>query len=203
MQIDGLKDYQRRGSAGPFADLPPELQKRACLRLQKMVNKHRLRGRKIERWLYGILCGQAKRLTLNPPTSEWGRSMHRKRGGYAVQERYRAEGRQPTAKATLVRVARQQAASRRADGRPAQTPAVDTVIRLEGRCSRFDGAALAQDLLAAINKETSQVLANDSRFRENNVNVTQWGWEVRLFSIPPLRAITRLTQIPSEPVRQA
>ena len=50
--------------------------------------------------------GQAKRLALNPPTSEWGRCMLAKRGGYAVQRRYQYEGRHPTAKATQVRVSR-------------------------------------------------------------------------------------------------
>ncbi len=184
MRIDGLKYYQRRDSAGDFSDLPPELRKRAFLWLQKMVNKRRLRGRKVDGWVYGILCGQANRLTLNPPTSAWGRSMRAKKGGYAVQQRYRAEGRQPTAKATLVRVARQQAASRRADGRPAQTQAAEIVIRLNGRCSRFDGAALGQDLKTSVSAAISQALANDPRFRENNVNVTPWGWEVTLFSIP-------------------
>lgn len=29
-------------------------------------------------------------------SSAWGRSMHAKRGGYAVQRRYRAEGRETT-----------------------------------------------------------------------------------------------------------
>jgi hypothetical protein len=46
-----------------------------------------------EPWLRAILMGQAKRLALNPPTSEWGRSMLAKRGGYAVQQKYRDAGR--------------------------------------------------------------------------------------------------------------
>ncbi|MGA7624442.1 MAG: hypothetical protein WCA91_12760 [Candidatus Acidiferrales bacterium] len=44
-------------------------------------------------WLRAILMGQAKRLSMNPPTSEWGRSMLAKRGGYAVQQKYRDAGR--------------------------------------------------------------------------------------------------------------
>ena len=41
----------------------------------------------------GILVGVARRLALNPPTAAWGRSMHAKRGGYAVQRKYVLEGR--------------------------------------------------------------------------------------------------------------
>ena len=58
-------------------------------------------------WRFAILVGQAKRLALNPPTSAWGRSMHAKRGGLAVQRKYRLEGRHPTEKATQVRLAKQ------------------------------------------------------------------------------------------------
>jgi hypothetical protein len=47
----------------------------------------------VPRWLFAIYIGQAKRLALNPPTSAWGRSMRAKKGGYAVQRRYRREGR--------------------------------------------------------------------------------------------------------------
>ena len=49
------------------------------------------------------------RLALNPPTSSWGRSMLAKRGGLAVQRRYRLEGRDATARATRCRVIKQSA----------------------------------------------------------------------------------------------
>jgi hypothetical protein len=108
MQIDGLKDYQRRGSPGNFADLPPEQQKRAHYWLTRWLTKYRCQGRQVPKWKFAILCGQARRLAKNPATSAWGRSMCAKKGGYAVQERYRAEGRHPTERATAVRVLRQQ-----------------------------------------------------------------------------------------------
>ena len=46
-------------------------------------------------WLLPILVGQAKRLALmsDDQLSAWGRSMQAKHGGYAVQRRYRSEGR--------------------------------------------------------------------------------------------------------------
>jgi hypothetical protein len=53
-------------------------------------------GRDLPQGSFAILVGQAKRLALNPPTSDWGRTMLAKRGGYAVQRCYRMEGRNPT-----------------------------------------------------------------------------------------------------------
>jgi hypothetical protein len=65
-------------------------------------------------WRFAILCGQARRLALNPPDSAWGHRMLAKRGGLAVQRRYRLEGRHPTARATLCRVVKQRAKRRAA-----------------------------------------------------------------------------------------
>jgi hypothetical protein len=62
--------------------------------------------------VFAIYCGQAKRLALNPPTSSWGRSMLAKRGGLAVQRRYRLEGRDATSRATRCRVLKQNAKKR-------------------------------------------------------------------------------------------
>jgi integrase len=50
--------------------------------------------------------------TPNPPTSAWGRSMLAKRGGLAVQRRYRLEGRDATARATRCRIVKQNATKR-------------------------------------------------------------------------------------------
>jgi hypothetical protein len=50
-------------------------------------------GPKLPSWLLATYVGQARRLTRNPPTSSWGKKMLAKRGGYAVQEKYRREGR--------------------------------------------------------------------------------------------------------------
>ena len=63
-------------------------------------------------WLFAIYCGEAKRLALNPPTSSWGRSMLAKRGGLAVQRRYRLEGRNATARAMRCRLIKQNARKR-------------------------------------------------------------------------------------------
>jgi hypothetical protein len=61
-------------------------------------------------WRLAILTGQAKRLALHPPTSQWGRSMRAKKGGHAVQREYWLRGRHPTEMATRIRVMKQRAA---------------------------------------------------------------------------------------------
>src|SRR5262245_1374584 len=100
MRIDALRPYQRKRHTGRFAELPRHLQIRAEELLQQFLAR---RGGRVPRWLFGILCGQAKRLASHPPDAAWGRWMAAKRGGYAVQRRYRALGRNPTAKARRVR----------------------------------------------------------------------------------------------------
>ena len=90
MVIEGLKKYQGRNPHGYFADLTP-LQRRAAWHwLSRFCAR---RGRNLPQWLWAILIGQAKRLALNPPTSECGRSMRAKKGGHAVQRQYREQGR--------------------------------------------------------------------------------------------------------------
>ena len=64
-------------------------------------------------WRFAILVAQAKRLALTPPDSAWGRSMLAKRGGRAVQQTYRAEGRHPTKIATRNRLLIQASRKRR------------------------------------------------------------------------------------------
>ena len=110
-RIPGLKQYQHRHKLGRFEDLPPEARLRAHWLLGKFCA--RWRGN-LPRWRYAILVGQARRLALNPPDSAWGRSMAAKKGGYAVQRKYRMEGRQPTEYANLVRVLKQKAKKRAA-----------------------------------------------------------------------------------------
>jgi hypothetical protein len=117
--IPGLKRYQGRNPNGYFQDLPWEAQRRARSLLWRWCQKW---GRNLPQWRRAILIGQAKRLALNPPTSEWGRSMLAKRGGRAVQRKYRREGRHPTEKATWARIAdlkiRKEAKRREALGLP-------------------------------------------------------------------------------------
>jgi len=57
----------------------------------------------LPQWRRGILTGVARRLALNPPVPDWGRRMLATRGGRAVQEKYKREGRNPTAAATAAR----------------------------------------------------------------------------------------------------
>jgi hypothetical protein len=109
MRIPSLRKHNRKNPNGYFNDLPPQARLRAWQLLAKF--EARWRGN-LPRWRKAILIGQAKRLALNPPTSEWGRSMLSKRGGYAVQRKYLSEGRtgklHPANHATRVRVLRQQ-----------------------------------------------------------------------------------------------
>jgi hypothetical protein len=104
MKIVALEKYRRRNPKGYFQDLPWEIRTRAHQWLYRFASKW---GRDLPAWRFAILVGQAKRLALNPPTSAWGRSMLAKRGGLAVQRKYRQEGRNPTQRATQVRLAKQ------------------------------------------------------------------------------------------------
>src|SRR5215831_8792439 len=100
--IPSLKKYQCRNPRGYFQDLDGPSRQRAYRWLGLFCNRW---GRDLPRWRFAILVGQAHRLAKNPPTPSWGRSMLAKRGGKAVQWKYRREGRNPTEKATYVRLA--------------------------------------------------------------------------------------------------
>jgi hypothetical protein len=108
MQIEGLKKYRGRNPNGYFQDLPWEARQRAYAWLGRFCEKW---GSDLPPWRLAILVGQAKRLALMSDTerSAWGRKMLAKRGGYATQQRYRAEGRHPTRHATLCRLSQQAA----------------------------------------------------------------------------------------------
>jgi len=104
MRIFTLEKYRGRNPKGYFQDLAWEVRYTAYKWLQRFVARW---GNDLPPWRFAILVGQAKRLALNPPTSAWGRSMHAKRGGLAVQRKYWLEGRHPTKRATQVRLAKQ------------------------------------------------------------------------------------------------
>jgi hypothetical protein len=104
MRIASLERFRGRNPKGYFQDLPRQTQYEAYWWLDKFVK--RWRG-DMPSWRFAILVGQAKRLALTPPTSAWGRSMHAKRGGLAVQGVYRIEGRHPTERATKARLSQQ------------------------------------------------------------------------------------------------
>jgi hypothetical protein len=101
--IPGLKDYQGRNPDGYFQHLAWPVRQQAYQWLHHFCERARRQRGWVPLWLFAIYVGQAKRLAQNPPTSEWGRSMHAKRGGLAVQRRYRREGRAPTECATDAR----------------------------------------------------------------------------------------------------
>src|SRR5277367_1549421 len=93
MGIEGLKKYRGRNPRGYFEDLPGEIRRRASDWLHRLMQNGRSKRGTIPRWLFAIYVGQARRLALNPPTSAWGRSMLAKRGGLALQRKYRMEER--------------------------------------------------------------------------------------------------------------
>jgi hypothetical protein len=110
MKIEGLRKFDHRNPNGYFNDLPPQARMAAWRWLAKFRQRW---GRNMTPWRFAILVGQAKRLALKPPTSEWGRSMLAKRGGHAVQRKYKAEGRHPTKIATRNRLLIQASLKRR------------------------------------------------------------------------------------------
>jgi hypothetical protein len=87
-----FKRQARRCRRHLFDDLPYEARQEAWSRYWRSCQKW---GRDLPAWRRAILIGQARRWTMTSQEerSQWGRSMLAKRGGYAVQERYRREGR--------------------------------------------------------------------------------------------------------------
>jgi hypothetical protein len=116
--IPGLKDYQGRNPRGYFQDLPWDVQRAARMWLHRFCERaRRVRGC-VPGWLFAIYVGQAKRLALNPPSYDWSRRMNARKGGYAVQRKYRHEGRHPTESATKARQNKAKARRRRKLGLP-------------------------------------------------------------------------------------
>lgn len=100
--IPGLKKFQGRNPNGYFQDLDWHVRQCAHQWLHRFCEQARRQRGHVPQWLFAIYVGQAKRLAKNHPSSAWGRSMLAKRGGKAVQWRYRHEGRHPTEIATQV-----------------------------------------------------------------------------------------------------
>jgi hypothetical protein len=105
MTLFALEKYRGRNTKGYFEDLPREVRNRAHQWLHRFVKRW---SHDLPAWRFAILVGQARRLALNPPSSAWGRSMHAKKGGLAVQRKYWIEGRHPTKRATEAGAAKQQ-----------------------------------------------------------------------------------------------
>ena len=110
MRIEGLNKYQAVGRGKFFADLTSAQHADALQWLRRFIDGRRAQGLPLQPWLRAIYYGQAKRLALSPPSDEWGRSMRAKKGWYAVQRKYRLEGRNPTAQALAARAQHRQKA---------------------------------------------------------------------------------------------
>jgi hypothetical protein len=94
-QYAGMFERRRprraRGS-DPFENMPEPYQSKARTIFRRLCNRW---AWNLPSWRKAILAGRARRLATCPPDSKWGRTMRAKRGGYAVQEKYRREGRHP------------------------------------------------------------------------------------------------------------
>lgn len=99
MRIEGLRKYRGRNPNGYFEDLPADVRFHARRWLAYLLERRKHLGKETPQWTFAILVGQAKRLASKSEEerSAWGRSMLAKRGGYAVQQRYLMEGKQPLA----------------------------------------------------------------------------------------------------------
>jgi hypothetical protein len=178
MQIESLRKYQRRNRKAYFDDLLPHIRDLAHLRLRRMLDKRRAQGKPVRGWVFGILVGQAKRLALHPPTSEWGRSMLAKRGGYGAQQRYRWEGRNPTAKATKFRLAGARRFS--GDSKPEAENLDPTTTYLSGNSTGYT----SRNHAGSIVKEIDRRLALDANFGIAVVPKSGWRWELVLTRVP-------------------
>jgi hypothetical protein len=96
-----LRKILRHG-ATRIDELPEPQRSKARYWLSYLVEKRKRKGRPIRAWEWPVLQGVAKRLARSTADelSALGRRMRATLGGYAVQRRYRQEGRNPTAIAT-------------------------------------------------------------------------------------------------------
>ena len=140
MKIKALEKYQKRHDPGCyFEELPPDVRARARWWLTRLEERRRQRGRPRSPWLFALYVGQAKRLALHPPSSAWGRSMRAKKGGLAVQQKYRWEGRNRSATGASMARAEKPVGSQRAEGarppatRPRLLPPFNPVTVLAGK----------------------------------------------------------------------
>src|SRR2546425_8624213 len=91
-------DFKRRRQprwppgSDPFKDLAEPFRTQARTIFARLCDKWSF---DLPDWRKAILAGRARWLAVHPPDSAWGRSMFKKRGGYAVQQRYRRDGRHP------------------------------------------------------------------------------------------------------------
>lgn len=189
MRIEGLTNYQRRHLRGNyFQDLPALARESARRWLDRFVARCRARGRPLKPWLFALYVGQAKRLALHPPGSEWGRRMRARKGGLAVQRKYWQEGRDPTARATQVRLlksgAQSQATGEGNARSPDKPPFATNPVVIRGSspsCPRPN----AENLAKQISERVQYVLSCDDRLQQGVGPLpSPWEWEVWLAPVP-------------------
>jgi hypothetical protein len=187
MGIEGLKNYQRRRHPRGwyFQDLPAPARQSARQWLERFVTRCQRRGRPLKPWLLALYVGQAKRLALHPPTSDWGRWMRARKGGLAVQRKYRLEGRDTTAIATRVRLARGAARVCPIDEAGPQTPKRPQVapIIISGQS---DGYTTSQEFAKQVAERSAHILSCDDRFYSiaTGSRVREWIWELMIVGVP-------------------
>jgi hypothetical protein len=86
--------FPRRGprkpkGSDPFSDLPTAERFKAEETFARLCRKWEP---DLPPWRRAILVGRARRLTLHPPDSEWGKRMRRIKGGVHCQQKYREQG---------------------------------------------------------------------------------------------------------------
>jgi hypothetical protein len=89
--------FQRRGprkakESGSFGDLPLIQRLQAEDRFSRLCERW---AGNLPSWRRAILAGVARRLTLHPPDSDWGKRMRRIKGGVHCQRVYRERGSHP------------------------------------------------------------------------------------------------------------
>jgi hypothetical protein len=91
--------FRRRGmrkpkGSDPFGDLPPIQRLQAEEIFRQLCTKW---TGNLPSWRRAILVGVARRLTLHPPSSAWGKRMRRIKGGVHCQRKYKERGWHPLA----------------------------------------------------------------------------------------------------------
>ena len=89
--------FRRRGprkprGTNPFEDLPLPQRLKAEAEFRRLCE--RWTGN-LPAWRRAVLVGVARRLTLHPPSSAWGKRMRRIKGGVHCQRKYRKQGCHP------------------------------------------------------------------------------------------------------------
>ncbi|MGA2631351.1 MAG: hypothetical protein ABSG54_14225 [Terriglobia bacterium] len=111
--------------------------------------------------------------------------MRARKGGLAVQRLYRLQGRDPTARATQVRLARDAARVRPTDEAGPQTPKrpqlTPIIIRGQSR-----GGTTPQEFAKQVAERAAHILSCDDRFYSIAVGsrAREWDWDLMIVGVP-------------------